>query len=150
MKALRLFLAAASYGAARAGTRFWTAVAYVRLRAHGATIGRGLRVRGPIRLHCHRTGSIRIGAPAASSRVSRATPSEATGAWPSGWVRDAQLTIGDRVGLSNSTIVCLRSVRVERSTLSSAETAGSTTRISTPSTHESAAGPGTPARARRP
>ena len=42
-------------------TRFWTVVAYVRLRAHGADVGRGLRVRGPIRLHCHRTGRIRIG-----------------------------------------------------------------------------------------
>lgn len=112
MKALRLFLAVASYGVAHAGIRFWTAVAYVRLRAHGATVGPGLRVRGPIRLHCHRTGSIRIGR---ACRMQSGFGGNAVGG--NGrmnlWVGPgAELTIGDQVGLSNSTIVCLRSVRI--------------------------------------
>jgi len=61
VSALRLALAAAAVLRARASVAWWTLVARARLRAHGAAVGRGLRVRGPIRLHCHRTGTIRIG-----------------------------------------------------------------------------------------
>ena len=112
MKTLRWCLSAAGLVRASLSTRFWTAVAYVRLRAHGAYVGRGLRVRGPIRLHCHRTGRIRIGD---RCRLQSGFAGNAVGGGGrmAFWVgRDARLTIGDDAGLSNSTIVCLREVTI--------------------------------------
>lgn len=112
MKALRLALDARALAAARLSTLFWTAVAWVRLRAHGARVGHGLRVRGPLRIRCHRTGSIAIGR---GCRIQSGFAGNAVGG--SGrmalWVgAGAVLTIGDRVGLSNATIVCLRAVTI--------------------------------------
>jgi acetyltransferase-like isoleucine patch superfamily enzyme len=112
MNALRWCLAAVGVVRASLSTRFWTAVAHVRLRAHGAQVGRGLRVRGPIRLHCHRSGRIRIGA---RCRIQSGFAGNAVGGGGrmALWVgRDARLTIGDDAGLSNSTIVCLREVTI--------------------------------------
>jgi acetyltransferase-like isoleucine patch superfamily enzyme len=111
VKALRFALDVFGVARARVATAFWSAVAYVRLRAHGAEVGRGLRVRGALRLHCHRTARIRIGDgcrihsgfgnPVGSH--SRMTL----------WVGpEGRLTLGDRVGLSNSTIVCMREVSI--------------------------------------
>jgi acetyltransferase-like isoleucine patch superfamily enzyme len=112
MKALRWVLAAAGAVSAFVSTRFWTAVAYARLRAHGAQVGRGLRVRGPIRLHVHREGTIRIGD---RCRIQSGFAGNAVGGGGrmAFWVgRGARLTIGDDAGLSNSTIVCLREVTI--------------------------------------
>jgi acetyltransferase-like isoleucine patch superfamily enzyme len=112
MRALRFSLAAAGLVRASISTWFWSAVAYARLRAHGARVGRGLRVRGPIRLHCHRTGTIRIGE---RCRIQSGFAGNAVGGGGrmAFWVgRDARLTIGDDAGLSNSTIVCLREVTI--------------------------------------
>jgi acetyltransferase-like isoleucine patch superfamily enzyme len=112
VRALRLALDARAAAAARLSTAFWTAIAWVRLRAHGARIGRGLRVRGPLRLHCHRTATIAIGR---ACRIQSGFAGNAVGG--NGrmglWVgAGAVLTIGDRVGLSNATIVCLRAVTI--------------------------------------
>jgi acetyltransferase-like isoleucine patch superfamily enzyme len=112
VRALRLLLTVLSYGRARLGVWFWTGLAYARLRAHGAAVGPGLSVRGPIRLHCHRTGSIRIGG---HCRMQSGFAGNAVGG--DGrmglWVGPgAQLSIGDHVGLSNATIVCQRAVRI--------------------------------------
>jgi acetyltransferase-like isoleucine patch superfamily enzyme len=112
MSLLRLTLDAGGAAAARLSTAFWTAVAWVRLRAHGARVGRGLRVRGPLRLHCHRTASILIGR---ACRIQSGFAGNAVGG--NGrmalWVgAGAVLTIGDNVGLSNATIVCLRAVTI--------------------------------------
>jgi acetyltransferase-like isoleucine patch superfamily enzyme len=109
---LRLALDARGAAGARLATAFWTAIAWVRLRAHGARIGRGLRVRGPLRLHCHRTASILIGR---GCRIQSGFAGNAVGG--NGrmalWVgAGAVLTIGDGVGLSNATIVCLRAVTI--------------------------------------
>ena len=112
MRAVRLLLAGLEVARAHASIRFWTAVAYVRLRAHGAQVGRGLRVRGPIRLRCHRTGAIRIG-PRVRIQSGFAGNAVGGGQRMSLWVgRDAVLTIGAGAGLSNSTIVCLREVEI--------------------------------------
>ena len=113
MKTLRVPLAGAAVLRSRVAVAFWSAVAYVRLRAHGAEIGRGLRVRGPIRLHCHRTGSIRIGEGCRIHSGFAGNPvggDGRAGIWvgPGG-----RLVLGDRVGISNSTIVCMRSVSIE-------------------------------------
>jgi acetyltransferase-like isoleucine patch superfamily enzyme len=112
MKSLRLALSGLAYVRAFLSVRFWSAVAYVRLRAHGAVIGSGLRVRGPIRLHCHRTGTIRVGA---RCRIQSGFAGNAVGGGQrmAFWVGPgARLTIGDDAGLSNSTIVCLREVSI--------------------------------------
>jgi acetyltransferase-like isoleucine patch superfamily enzyme len=112
MSALRSGLAAARYARARLSIALWTLVARARLRAHGAQVGRGLRVRGPIRLHCHRTGSIRIGD---DCRIQSGFAGNAVGGSErfSLWVGpDAQLQIGDRVGLSNATVVCMDTVAI--------------------------------------
>ena len=112
MRALRLALAAAAAARAHASVAWWSLVARARLRAHGATVGRGLRVRGPIRLHCHRTGSIRVGD---GCRIQSGFAGNAVGGGSrmAFWVGPgARLELGDRVGLSNSTIVCLRSVTI--------------------------------------
>jgi acetyltransferase-like isoleucine patch superfamily enzyme len=108
---IRRLLAAVDLLGARSSVAFWSLVARVRLRLHGARVGHGLRVRGPIHLHCHRTGSIRIGDfcrmhsgfggnPVGGSRVAI-------------WVGPgARLVLGNRVGLSNATIVCTDEVTI--------------------------------------
>jgi acetyltransferase-like isoleucine patch superfamily enzyme len=113
MRLVRLALAGAALLQGRVAVRFWSALAYVRLRAHGATVGPGLRVRGPLHLHCHRSASIRIGR---DCRINSGFAGNAVGGSTrmALWIGPgAQLTLGDRVGLSNSTLVCLRSVTIE-------------------------------------
>jgi acetyltransferase-like isoleucine patch superfamily enzyme len=112
VSALRRALAGARAARARVSIAFWSLVARGRLRAHGATVGRGLRVRGPIRLHCHRTGRIQIGD---DCRIQSGFAGNAVGGGErfALWVGpDAQLQIGDRVGLSNATVVCMDTVAI--------------------------------------
>jgi acetyltransferase-like isoleucine patch superfamily enzyme len=97
---------------ARASVAWWSLVARARLRAHGAAVGRGLRVHGPIRVHCHRTATIRVGE---DCRIQSGFAGNAVGGGSrmAFWVGPgARLELGSRVGLSNSTIVCLRSVTI--------------------------------------
>jgi acetyltransferase-like isoleucine patch superfamily enzyme len=113
MSVVRLILAALAALGSVLSVRLWSGIAYVRLRAHGAAVGRGLKVRGPIRLHCHRTAAIRIGVDCRIQSGFAGNPvggSSRMAIWvgPGG-----RLTLGDRVGLSNSTIVCLSSVTIE-------------------------------------
>jgi acetyltransferase-like isoleucine patch superfamily enzyme len=110
---LRHALAALAVARARLGVCLWTALAYLRLRAHGASIGPGLRVHGPLKLHCHATGSIRIGERCRIQSGFAGNP-VGGGSRMSIWVgKEGCLRLGDRVGLSNSTIVCMRSVVIE-------------------------------------
>jgi len=113
VRTLRLALAAAAFLRGRASVLFWSLLARLRLRAHGATVGRRLQVRGPLRLHCHRTAVIRIGD---DCRIQSGFAGNAVGSGSrmAIWVgAGAELSLGDRVGLSNSTIVCLHAVSLE-------------------------------------
>jgi acetyltransferase-like isoleucine patch superfamily enzyme len=112
MKPLRAFLAVAAAGRAVLAVRFWSLVARVRLGAHNARVGRRLSVRGPIHLHCHRTGTIRIGDDCRIQSGFAGNP-VGNGSRMAIWVGPGGcLTLGDRVGLSNSTIVCMSSVSI--------------------------------------
>lgn len=112
MRLLRGLLAVGALLRASVSVSFWSALAYARLRTHGAAVGSGLRVRGPLRLHCHRTARIRIGA---RCRIQSGFAGNPVGGNQrmALWVGPgACLTLGDDVGLSNSTIVCLRAVSI--------------------------------------
>jgi acetyltransferase-like isoleucine patch superfamily enzyme len=112
MRLLRTLLAVAAAGRAVLAVRFWSLVARVRLRALDAVVGQRLRVRGPIRLHCHRTGTIRIGDDCRIQSGFAGNP-VGNGSRMAIWVGPGgRLTLGDRVGLSNSTIVCMSSVSI--------------------------------------
>ncbi len=112
MKLLRVVLAGAALLRARLAVAFWSLVARIRLRAHGASVGRRLRVRGPIHLHCHRTGAIRIGDDCRIQSGFAGNP-VGGGSRMAIWVGPGgRLTLGDRVGLSNSTIVCMSAVSI--------------------------------------
>jgi acetyltransferase-like isoleucine patch superfamily enzyme len=111
VRLVRLLLAAVDAGAAELSLLFWSGVARFRLSLHGARVGKGLRVRGPLRLHCHRTGSISIGE---SCRIQSGFAGNPVGGSRMAiWVGPAgRLRLGDRVGLSNSTIVCMNEVTI--------------------------------------
>ena len=147
MSGLRRALAGPALVRGQASVRFWSLVARLRLRAHGASVGRGLSVRGPLRLHCHRTASIRIGDHCRIQSGSRATP------WAAPrmaiWVGPGgRLVLGHRVGLSNATIVCIQPCP-SRTRPSSAAAARSSTPTFIPSMRASARSPRSPGRARR-
>jgi acetyltransferase-like isoleucine patch superfamily enzyme len=111
MTALRTVLAAVAAARGLAATALWSLVARIRLRAHGATVGRRLRVRGPLRLRCHRTGAIRIGD---DCRIQSGFAGNPVGAARMAiWIGPGgRLSLGDRVGLSNATIVCMSAVSI--------------------------------------
>jgi acetyltransferase-like isoleucine patch superfamily enzyme len=112
MRPLRAVLAGAGAVRGVLAVRFWSLVARVRLRAHGASVGRRLRVRGPLRLHCHRTAEIRIGDDCRIQSGFAGNPVGA-GSRMAIWVGPGgRLSLGHRVGLSNSTIVCMKAVEV--------------------------------------
>jgi acetyltransferase-like isoleucine patch superfamily enzyme len=97
---------------ARAAIAFWSLVARARLRLHGASVGRHLRVRGPLRFYCHPNGRVRIGD---DCRVQSGFAGNPVGGASrmAIWVGPGgSLDVGDRVGLSNSTIVCMDAVSI--------------------------------------
>lgn len=112
MSGLRRALAGAALLRGQASVRFWSLVARLRLRAHGASVGRGLSVRGPLRLHVHRTASIRIGD---HCRIQSGFAGNPVGGTRMAiWVGPGgRLVLGHRVGLSNATIVCNSAVTIE-------------------------------------
>jgi acetyltransferase-like isoleucine patch superfamily enzyme len=113
MTPLRTLLAGATALRGRIALRFWSAVARARLLAHGASVGRRLRVRGPLLLRCHRTARVRIGDDCRIQSGFQGNP-VGGGSHMALWVGPGgHLTVGDRVGLSNSTIVCMSSVSIE-------------------------------------
>lgn len=113
MSPLRTLFAGAAALRGRAALGFWSLVARARLRAHGARVGRRLRVRGPLRLHCHRTGVIRIGDDCRMQSGFAGNP-VGDGSRMAIWVGPGgRLVLGDRVGLSNSTIVCMNAVTID-------------------------------------
>jgi acetyltransferase-like isoleucine patch superfamily enzyme len=112
MRPLRTLLAGATALRGRLALRFWSLVARARLLAHGASVGQRLRVRGPLRLRFHRTARIRIGD---DCRVQSGFEGNPVGGESrmALWVGPGGcLTVGDGVGLSNSTIVCMSSVSI--------------------------------------
>lgn len=113
MKARREVLAGLAFLASVASVALWTLLARLRLWAHGASVGRGLRVRGPLHLHCHRSAAIRIGN---DCRIQSGFSGNPVGSFTpmALWVgAGGTLTIGNGVGLSNSTIVCLHAVSID-------------------------------------
>lgn len=88
-------------------------LARVRLRVlHGATLGAGLSVAGPLRIVKAPGGSLRIGAAVRLRAGIDYNPvaNHLPNAW---WIGPAgQLTIHDRAGLSATTIVCQRQVTI--------------------------------------
>jgi acetyltransferase-like isoleucine patch superfamily enzyme len=113
MRPLRTLLAGAAAVRGRLAVGFWSLVARVRLRAHGASVGRRLRVRGPLRLHCHRSARLRIGDDCRIQSGFAGNP-VGGGSRMAIWVGPGGcLTLGHRVGLSNSTIVCMSDVSIE-------------------------------------
>jgi acetyltransferase-like isoleucine patch superfamily enzyme len=113
LKARRQLLAGLAFLASLVSVTFWTLVARVRLWALGARVGRGLRVRGFLHLHCHRSGAIRIGN---GCRIQSGFSGNPVGGFTpmALWVGPGgMLTIGNDVGLSNATIVCLHAVSIE-------------------------------------
>ncbi|HEY7514831.1 MAG TPA: acyltransferase [Vicinamibacteria bacterium] len=113
MRILRRLLAALHMAWLYVAVAFWTATARLRLFVHGARVGRGLRVWGPIRLHCHPTSSIRIGDGCRIQSGFAGNPVGGSRRMALWLGPGAHLTLGNRVGLSNSTIVCMKSVAIE-------------------------------------
>lgn len=101
------------HGRVAIATRFWTAVARLRLAAHGAKVGLRLRVTGPLLLQIHPKGSLVIGDDCTLHSGFAANP--VGGALRLAiWVgRSGSLAIGDNVGISNATLVAMADVRID-------------------------------------
>ena len=92
--------------------RFWTLVARFRLAAHGARVGPGLRVTGPLLLRLHPTSVVEIGA-ACTLHSGFAVNPVGGASRLSIWVGPgAKLSIGANVGISNATLVAMREVAI--------------------------------------
>lgn len=91
----------------------WTSIARLRLRHAGAEVGPGLKVDGPLRLHVEPGAKIHIGA---NCRINSGYSNNPVGGGQqtSFWVMDGGvLIIGDRVGISSTTLVVSISVVIE-------------------------------------
>jgi len=93
--------------------RYWTLVARLRFALHGARVGPGLRVTGPLLLRIHPTASVEIGAGCTFHSGFAVNPVGGASRmviWvgPSG-----RLSIGANVGISNATIVAMLKVVVD-------------------------------------
>lgn len=92
------------YDTVRAHIKFWT---------NGATIGKYLQVRGKLNVKIHHTSTLSIGD---CCKLKSGFAENPVGGYRriGIWVgRDAHLTIGNRVGISNSTLYCSRSILIE-------------------------------------
>jgi acetyltransferase-like isoleucine patch superfamily enzyme len=88
----------------------WTLQARAALRLWGAEVGKGLRVHGPLRIHNEGSLVIGKGVQIMSAGVGNFVGGDRRMAI---WVgRGGRLELGDGCGMSNSTIVCLRSVTI--------------------------------------
>lgn len=93
---------------------FWTTVAYYRLRRHGAQIGPGLSVTGPLVLHIEAGSKIIIGR---DCRINSGYQNNPVGGCLKTviWImKGAELILGDRCGISNTTLVASVSITIER------------------------------------
>lgn len=110
---IRLLLAAVDLTRGKVLTALCTVLTRLRLRLRGARVGPGLRVRGWVDLHIDRRSVVEIGR---GLRLKSGFAENAVGAgqrlgiWTG---KGAVLRIGDNVGVSNSTLVCSRSVTIE-------------------------------------
>lgn len=96
-----------------AGT-YYSWVAYVRFRSMGAKVGKNLKVFGWLKLHLRPNARIIIGDNVAINSGFFSNP---VGGFMrmSIWVeRGGELIIEDGAGMSNSTIVCTKAVRIGR------------------------------------
>jgi len=94
-------------------TYFSTTIFRWRIRIMGGKVGRGLTVRGWIHLHIASTGTISIGD---NVRINSGFGNNAVGGFRKMgiWVGpEGVLSIGNSVGISSSTIVCMKTVTIE-------------------------------------
>jgi len=97
----------------QAATWIASMLTYWRLKLHGAKVGPRFRVRGWVDLHIHHKASVSIGP---NCRFKSGFAENAVGGFRRMgiWVdKNAQLTIGRGVGISNSTIVCAIAITIE-------------------------------------
>ena len=91
---------------------FWTFLAKLRLQGLGGVYGSNLKVTGPLKLLIAPTAQVTVGELVTIHSGAGFNP---VGAWRRTVIdvsKDATLTIGDNVGLSNCTIVAQRSVSI--------------------------------------
>lgn len=96
----------------KAGGVLSTLAARMQLRANGAVVGQRFTVQGRIHLYVHRHAKLTIGD---DVRMKSGFAHNPVGAGhPLGlWIgRNAHLRIGNRVGMSNCTVVCMSSVTI--------------------------------------
>ncbi len=105
------------YGAEKAFgffiTRSTTLIARIRIWLAGGKVGKGFVVRGWIQMHISPTGRIRIGE---NVRMNSGFGNNAVGGFRRMgiWVGPKGiLTIGNNVGISSSTIVCMREIVID-------------------------------------
>jgi len=122
MSALRIILQRADNAGGVLATWLWTALARVRIRLRGGTVGRNFRVRGWLQLHVHRSGVLAIGD---NVRMNSGFANNAVGGFRRTgiWVGPCgMLTIGEGAGLSNCTLVCMERVTIGPRTLVGGDT----------------------------
>lgn len=100
------------HGRVALATRFWTAVARLRLAALGAQVGRGLVVTGPVLLRIHPTARVVIGEGCTFHSGFAVNPVGGASRLAI-WVGPgAALAIGSRAGISNATLVAMADIRI--------------------------------------
>lgn len=113
MAGIKWLLTAKDHGWLGCLTSICSALAIVNLRLRGAEVGHNLSVVGGIRFHLHRTARVLIGN---HCRINSGFYTNPVGGFRrmNIWVGPrAILRIGNRVGMSNSTLVCCHSVTIE-------------------------------------
>jgi len=109
----KYLLAALDFSQVKIQTFFDSLTTRSRLQLRGATVECSFRTRGWLDLHIHRTSTVKIGA---HCRLNSGFANNPVGGYRrlGIWVaRDAQLQIGQNVGISNATIVCANAITIE-------------------------------------
>lgn len=110
---LRISAAALNWSTGYIASGCDTLIALLRLSLRGAQIGKHFKVRGALDLYIQRKAVVRIGD---NCRIKSGFAENPVGGYRRTgiWVgRHATLSIGQRVGVSSSTIVCSHSVTIE-------------------------------------
>jgi len=94
-------------------TRLYSTITMLRLRSKGVQVGHGLNVYGWVNLSIHPTSTVFLGN---EIRLNSSFARNAVGAYQKLGLQinaQAHLEIGDRVGISNTTIVCAKQIVIE-------------------------------------